>query len=178
MRRSILLLAMTVVILTLYYSYATSNETPPRENSPPASDTSESYLPFLMAGEYYVIRFPASHHPFRKVSHRMTRTSTGKPASWSITYETSTFRVREHGRAGWVLLDHPKDITQSAKFGIAAMRLAHVEAADREESRRAISEIETVSTWVNLDHAIAITTSPDPTELKLDVNVTVKNGEH
>ena len=117
-----------------------------------------------------------SHFSF--LEREVTMTSAKTPANWTQTYETKVFRAKELGRADRVLLEHPKDIKHSLKFSRPAMHFVHGPDKKRLESEKTMAEIETTTTWVNLDHALAISEVPSkPIDFKLDVNVSLSSNE-
>ena len=180
-----LLAPCLIALLGVTVTYA--DETTTTAQSP------SSELGFLESGRDYIIRFSDDSQLFKKTQSGITSTSyttedgkkhPGKPAAWTFTVSVDIFHVVKFGGGSWVLLEHPSSQDDFAKWmgkrramaQLTDQRIAQLEAdPDGEETlqnlREAASrELRTAKTWVNLDHAVAITDVPvEPVELKFSV---------
>lgn len=156
-----------------------------------SSPTAE--LGFLEAGHDYIIRFAENSQLFKTSKSGVTSTSyttddgekrAGKPAAWTMTLTVNIFHVVKFGGGSWVLLEHPSSPDDFAKWTgkrramaqLTGQYVAKLEAdpngADRLKKLReaASRELPTTTTWVNLDHAVAITDVPtEPVAIELSV---------
>jgi len=153
-------------------------------DSEPRSSGAKKALGFLEIGRDYLVMFPDSHNVFKSVKGgvEVVKQPDGeaRPISWSITQSVKVFTVRGTADDAWVLLEHPSELTDSsswnlhklAKAQLTTEHIKQIEAADdggiqlKAFRSYAARKIKTTTTWVNLDHAIAIADVPKD----LDVN--------
>ena len=163
---------------------------------------SNSELGFLEEQHDYVIRFATNSQLFKTTTSGISPTSytteggqkrQGKPATWTITMTVEIFHVVKFGGGSWVLLEHPSSPDDFAKWNgmrralaqLTDARIPELESSSEgkeriQELRKAASrEIPTSTTWVNLDHAVAIAdVSTEPIKAKLKVNsVKITGGD-
>ena len=149
---------------------------------------SEKPLGFLELGRGYAIRFPDSYSVFK-----LTKTGIGQgkhPSSWKVNLQVNMFTVRKHARGSWVLLEHPKSLEDAAKWNTHKMAIAQLteentrnlksspagkkQLAKLQESAK--QQIQTSTTWVNLDHAVAISEIPSElVEMKININMSINS---
>ena len=149
---------------------------------------SERPLGFLELGRDYAIRFPDSYSVFK-----LTKTGIGQgkhPSTWKVNLQVNMFTVRKQARGSWVLLEHPKSMENAAKWNTHKMAIAQLtnenirnldtsldgkaQLAKLQESAK--QQIQTSTTWVNLDHAVAISEIPSElVELKINVNTSINS---
>ncbi len=169
--------ALTVVVAVLCVAHL--------QAEPPAQDgqAAPSELGFLETGKDYVIRFSNDIDLFTMTKSGVSETTyttengetkKGRPATWRMTLRVEFFRVVRLGGGSWALLEHPEKKDEIARWNgkRRAMAILGSEAAHELEAtpdgkerlerlrEAAAREIETTRTWVNLDHAIAITDVP------------------
>ena len=164
-------------------------------DDPPARDGAEpSHLNFLNPGRDYVIRFPDDLALFKKTTSQVVPTSytaedgtkrSGEPATWTMTLTVEIFTVVRFGGGSWFLLEHPSSADDFVKWNNqrrAIAQLADDQRVDEIEAQpdgkqqlqtlreRAARDIPTTRTWVNLDHAVAITEVPtEPLKVKFNI---------
>lgn len=143
-------------------------------------------LGFLELGRDYAIRFPDSYSVFK-----LTKTGIGQgkhPSTWKVNLQVNMFTVRKHAQGSWVLLEHPKSLEDAAKWNLHKMAIAQLtkentrkleSSSDGKEKlaklqNSAKQQFQTSTTWVNLDHAVAISEIPfELSEIKLNVNTSI-----
>jgi hypothetical protein len=159
----------------------------------PQAEPAPKALGFLEAGMDYVIRFPDSSNIFKATTAGMTtstyttadgKTKEGGPVAWNATVVLDVFHVVRAGDGSWVLLRHPSNPDDFARWSGQRRALAMLsspqgkaldgtpEGRARLEKLRAAAEtkVPTSETWVNLSHAIAIAAVPtDDIQPKLTV---------
>lgn len=141
-------------------------------DAPPQTDE----LDFLQPGTDYLIRFPQGNNPFTSTSSGVTsvsfttedgETEGERPATWSATLTLEVFRVVRRSRGSWVLLEHPTNPDDFAKWSSKRRAMAILadprtkEAPQFRQQLKALhedagTEISTSEIWINLDHAVAI----------------------
>ena len=161
------------------------------EEPAPATKVANA-LNFLKPGNDYIIKFPETHNVFRyrRSGISEVKPKEGKPyaSNWHVNLAVEAFTVKRPPQGSWVLLEHPED----PKYALAwnMKRIALAQLTDRrikeleltEEGKTALAlfreqaaeDIETTKTWVNLDHAIAISDIPDtlpPPEWSVNASV-------
>lgn len=148
-------------------------------------------LGFLEIGRDYAVRFPDSYSVFK-----LTKSGIGKgvspkhPATWKVNLQVNMFTVRKHAHGSWVLLEHPKSLEDAAKWNLHKMAIAQLtkentqklesspdgKAKLAELQKSAKRQIPTSTTWVNLDHAVAINEiSSELVEVKINVNTSINS---
>lgn len=143
-------------------------------------------LGFLEIGHDYAIRFPDAYSVFK-----LTKSGIGQgkhPATWKINLQVNMFTVRKHAAGSWVLLEHPKSLEDAAKWNLHKMAIAQLTKENMQElqstpdgkaklaklQKSAKQPFHTSVTWVNLDHAIAISEIPSElVEPKINVNTSI-----
>jgi|GEM_PF-3062824 len=146
---------------------------------------------FLQPGNDYVLRF-AGKSPFEQKEgipfepDHNNSVNAARITSANITYSITVFTVVELSGDSWVSVEHPKSIKDAFKwnykrFAMAALTpqtIAKLEATDdgmvqlAQLRKQASVEIETDTTWVNLNHVVAIAKLPtEPQEFKLEMRV-------
>jgi len=143
-------------------------------------------LGFLEVGRDYAIRFPDSYSVFK-----LTKSGIGQgkhPSTWRINLQVNMFTVRKHAEGSWVLLEHPKSLEDAAEWNLHKMAIAQLTKENAQElqstsdgkeklaklQRSSIHQFQTSTTWVNLDHAVAISEIPSEiTEMKLNFNTSI-----
>ncbi|MDA8563674.1 hypothetical protein N9L06_04395 [Mariniblastus sp.] len=149
---------------------------------------SEKPLGFLELGRDYAIRFSDSCSVFK-----LTKTGIGQgkhPSTWKVNLQVNMFTVRKHARGSWVLLEHPKSLEDAANWNLQKMAIAQLtkentrnleKSPDGKEQLAKLQEsakqqIQTSTTWVNLDHAVAISEiSSELVEVKINVNTSINS---
>ena len=126
-------------------------------------------LDFLEPGKAYLIRCPEGSKLFSTTQTGISQTTyvtedgekvPGGPATWSATLTMKAFRVVRLSNSSWVLLEHARNIEDAAEW--AEQLHAHRAVAGAPSQRSAAkAKIPTVQTWVNLNHAVAISDLPD-----------------
>ena len=143
--------------------------------SAPVSGQDSSVPSFLQSGQDYVMQF-SGPSPFQKTV-RLTASSDNAERSGgrrARTVAVEVFTVVSRAGGSWVLVEHPKDISDAEKWNakrlaiasltpqsVAALQSTEDGQARLEQLRaRASVEIATSRTWVNLDHVVAIRKAP------------------
>lgn len=152
----------------------------------------DSPAPFLKPGKDYILRF-AGTSPFKKTKaipidrdKNNKLKSSARITSASITYTITVFTLVELSGDSWAKVKHPKSIEDAFKwnfkrFALAALNPETIAALEKTEEgqkklatlrKQAARKIETDTTWVNIDHVVAITEPPtEPIDFKLEMKV-------
>ena len=126
-------------------------------------------LDFLQPGKAYLIRFPEGSKLFSMTQSGVSQTTyvtedgdelPGGPATWSATLTMKAFRVVRLSNSSWVLLEHARNIEDAADWA-EQLHANRAVAGAPAQKPAAKSKIPTVQTWVNLNHAVAISDFPD-----------------
>jgi len=123
-------------------------------------------LDFLELGKPYLVHFPEKSKLFSATTSGVSTTTfvtedgeklPGGPVTWSATLTNTGFRVIRITKGSWALLEHP----ESVEDAVAWMEHLRPKSQGEGNSARSKAKIRTVQTWVNLDHAIAISPLPE-----------------
>jgi hypothetical protein len=157
----------------------------------PSAAEDSGAAPFLKHGKDYVLRF-AGQSPFTQRKgipfdpNYKVPAKSGRITSASVTYSINVFTIVEVSSGPWVRVEHPESIEDAFKwnqkrFAVAALtpttiaRLESTEEGQAELARlqkQAAVEIETDTTWININHVVAITEPPaEPQKYKLEMRV-------
>lgn len=163
------------------------------EDGTAPGDQPTGSLSLLKPGNDYVIRFTEGSEIFKTSKSGVSETSyttsdgetkKGSPATWTMTLKVTMFEVVRVGGGSWVLVRHPTNPDDYAKWegqrrakailaGPSRDKLAAEEKGAEQLARlqeAADREIKTTETWLNLNHAVAITNVPsEPIELKFNI---------
>lgn len=154
------------------------------------SATSTKPLGFLEIGRDYAIRFPDTYTVFKHTKSGISQGHGKQLSTWKLNLQVNLFTVRKHAQGSWVLLEHPKSLEDAAKWNLHKMAIAQLtkENTQKLESsatgkkklaklqKSAERQIPTATTWVNLDHAVAISEiSSELVEMSIKVNASVNS---
>lgn len=133
------------------------------------SQVPSSSLDFLEVGKPYLIRFPEKSNLFSATTSGVSETTfttedgekvSGSPAIWSATLTITAFRVVLLSKGSWALLEHPESVEDAAQWaqqlrGDSGKSKPHPGNTDPPVASTS-TKLRTARTWVNLDHAVAI----------------------
>ena len=151
-------------------------------------------LPFLKEGQDYVLRF-AGESPFRRtegipIEPEYYSKPNAVVTSASVTYSIEVFTIVRVLDGSWAKVRHPKSIKDAFKWNRKRYAIAALTPETREklsateEGRVKLNqleeqtgiEIETSTTWINLNHVVAIAEPPaEPQDLKLQMRINAQN---
>jgi hypothetical protein len=149
------------------------------EEPGPTSGSESLHLGFLQQDRDYIIKFPETH-TFRSQQSGVLEMKTSQDgklyaSNWRLNLAPEVFTVKQFAQGSWVLVEHPAkpgyalawDLKRIAMAQLTDRRIRELESTEEGNEtlaqfrELAQAKIETAESWVNLDHAIAISAVPD-----------------